>query len=212
MLSPYFIQVSACRKQPIRLLAMRAYLARSGSIAGFGLLLVAMLLISVAQSAMAQPKRPLVFILGILGSQLSEADGRVVWGDRNSLLNFGELEIGPNGSIKALHPDGLVQGINVLGQFWVIYQYGGLLDMLHKLGYVDNQTLFTFPYDWRASNFDTAQAFGAFVDRIPTLEPANSTSWCIAWAASSRRFGYFNTAARIRSTRRSSWARLFKGA
>jgi pimeloyl-ACP methyl ester carboxylesterase len=133
-------------------------------------LIGAALMLALAENAIAQPERPLVFIPGILGCTLSQPDGRVVWGDRNSLLNFEELEIGPNGPVKALHANGLVEKINVLGPFWPSHKYDGLLDTLHKLGYVEGQTLFLFPYDWRLSNFDTARTLASVVDRTPALK------------------------------------------
>lgn len=121
--------------------------------------------------ASAQPERPVVFIPGILGSKLSE-DGRVVWGARNSLANFAELEITPTGAVKELRPSGLVDRIDVLGPFWVIHQYDSLLTALRKFGFRDDSAdpnLFTFPYDWRQSNFETAQKFDRFVSQTPAL-------------------------------------------
>ena len=47
--------------------------------------------------AQAQPERPVIIIPGILGSKLCEKDGgRVVWGNRDSLANFAELEVPPS--------------------------------------------------------------------------------------------------------------------
>jgi len=37
------------------------------------------------------PQRPLVFIPGILGSELSDGSGNVIWGNRNSLSNYSSL-------------------------------------------------------------------------------------------------------------------------
>jgi pimeloyl-ACP methyl ester carboxylesterase len=121
--------------------------------------------------ANARPERPVVFIPGILGSKLSDGS-RLVWGGRNSLANFAELEITPSGPVKPLKATGLVDRIDVLGPFWVIHQYDDLINTLHKLGYHDdtsNPDLFLFPYDWRESNFDTAKKFDAFVAHTPAL-------------------------------------------
>ena len=123
-------------------------------------------------SAAAEPQRPLIFIPGILGSRLVDDSGRVMWGERNSYLNFGELEITPSGPVRALKADGLVEKINVLGPFWAVHQYDGLLERLRKIGYVAGQTLFVFAYDWRRSNFDTALDFAAFIQKTPALRTA----------------------------------------
>ncbi|QOZ36480.1 hypothetical protein [Bradyrhizobium sp. CCBAU 53421] len=120
---------------------------------------------AAAQPQKPQPERPLVFVPGILGSRLVDDNGTVIWGDRNSYLNFPKLEIAPSGPVTALHSDGrLVESINVLGPFWTIHQYDTLLHYLHSLGYIDNETLFVFAYDWRLSNFETAKQLQTFVD------------------------------------------------
>jgi len=134
--------------------------------------LLTVLLLALAAAwptvAAAAPDRPVVFIPGILGSRLVEASGRVVWGERNSLLNYGELELKP-GEPTPLKADKLVSAINVLGPFWTVHQYDGLLERFHTLGYVEGQTLFVFPYDWRQSNFDSAEKLATFIDGIPAL-------------------------------------------
>lgn len=128
-------------------------------------LAVMLSLFAALHDAAAQPQRPLVFVPGILGSRLVDDSGSVMWGDRNSYLNFPKLEITPSGPIAALHSDGrLIESINVLGPFWTIHQYDTLLHYLHSIGYVDNETLFVFAYDWRLSNFDTAKQLKNFVD------------------------------------------------
>lgn len=120
--------------------------------------------------ACAEPQRPLLFIPGILGSRLSDARGDAVWGDRNSLLNFSQLELYPGSAGSALHVDGLVESINVLGPFWTIHQYDALIDKLHSLGYVDHENFFVFPYDWRNSNYDTAKLLEEFVASTSKLK------------------------------------------
>jgi pimeloyl-ACP methyl ester carboxylesterase len=117
----------------------------------------------------AAPRRPLVFIPGILGSRLVDAKGSVVWGNRSSLLNYAQLDLFPGSPGSSLKADGLITDINVLGPFWTIHAYDSLIARLHRLGYVDGKDLFTFPYDWRQSNFETAKLFAAFVDSTPAL-------------------------------------------
>jgi pimeloyl-ACP methyl ester carboxylesterase len=121
-------------------------------------------------SAWSAPERPVVLIPGILGTRLVDAAGRAVWGERNSLLNYPKLELTPGSPGSRLKADGLVKSINVLGPFWTIHEYDSLLDRLHRLGFVDGQTLFILPYDWRKSNFDTADQLDALVRSTPALQ------------------------------------------
>lgn len=129
--------------------------------------LVGSLLISTPLHA--TPDRPLVFVPGILGSVLSGPDG-VVWGDRWSLTRYEQLEIadGPADPSDDLKPTGLINSVQILGP-WKIKQYNTLLETLRELGYVDNVDLFVFPYDWRQSNFTTAEKLAEFVDSQPGL-------------------------------------------
>ncbi len=136
-----------------------------------GLLLALVALGAPLPVLAAGPERPLVFIPGILGSRLVDASGRVVWGERNSLLNYTELELKPDVATP-FQADGLVKAINVLGPFWTVHQYDSLLENLRKLGYVDGHTLFVFPYDWRQSNFDSASKFATYVNATPALRGA----------------------------------------
>ncbi|WP_342709920.1 hypothetical protein AAFG13_36740 [Bradyrhizobium sp. B124] len=95
--------------------------------------LAMMLSFAAAHDAVAQPQRPLVFVPGILGSRLVDDSGSVIWGDRNSYLNFPKLEIMPSSLVTSLHCDGRrIESINVLGPFWTIHQCN-TLHHLHSL-------------------------------------------------------------------------------
>lgn len=118
----------------------------------------------LAGPAYCAPDRPLVFVPGILGSRLADQSGKAIWGEVNSLRNFQKFEITPDGPVTVLSPDGLMRTINVLGPFWAVHGYDALLEHLqHDLGYVEDKTLFIFPYDWRQSNFDTASELDRFI-------------------------------------------------
>lgn len=140
------------------------------SIGRFAAIIIFAIAVIFSCKACADPQRPLLFIPGILGSRLSDASGTAVWGDRNSLVNFPRLELYPGSSGSALHVDGLVNSINVLGPFWTIHQYDALIEKLHSLGYVDQDNFFVFPYDWRNSNYDTAKLLEKFVAATPKLK------------------------------------------
>jgi hypothetical protein len=110
----------------------------------------------------------LSLVPGILGSKLCE--GRdVLWGSASSLSNFNKLEIRPNSAGPDISSCGLVDRISVLGPFWTIHEYDGLIKTLTKLGYKEGSSLFVFHYDWRLSNYDTAKTLQAFINRTPQL-------------------------------------------
>jgi pimeloyl-ACP methyl ester carboxylesterase len=131
-----------------------------------------MVIACVSARAFAQgsePYRPLVFVPGILGSELKDENGDLVWGGLQSLRRFEDLEITDRGPVKQLSVGGLVRNVSILGPLWTIHQYDGLLKTLDRLGYREGKTLFVFPYDWRYSNFDTAKKLKAFIDAEPRL-------------------------------------------
>ena len=124
----------------------------------------------VAKPSAAQSQRPVVVVPGILGSTLVNARGEVVWGDRGSLGDFGRLDLDPEGTAgPGLRPAGLVEKIRVLGPFWTVHAYEDLLAHLRALGMRDGETLFTFSYDWRQSNYETARHFDAWARGHPDL-------------------------------------------
>ncbi|MGX9146459.1 lipase/acyltransferase domain-containing protein [Mesorhizobium sp. 128a] len=117
-----------------------------------------------------EPLRPLVFVPGILGTELLDDDGKVVWGDSSSLSNFEKLELGATPPQPPLHPGHLITSINVLGPFWTIHQYDGLLSVLQALNYKEGSNLFILYYDWRKSNFDNALKLKELIDGNPALK------------------------------------------
>jgi pimeloyl-ACP methyl ester carboxylesterase len=121
------------------------------------------------ETSASQSERPVVVIPGILGSKLAGADGEILWGDRGSLGNFGRLDLDPTGAGREIKLAGLVDRIRMLGPFWTIHAYDDLLVHLRGLGFRDGQTLLPFAYDWRQSNYETAQRFDAFVRQQETL-------------------------------------------
>jgi pimeloyl-ACP methyl ester carboxylesterase len=108
-----------------------------------------------------------IFIPGILGSKLCQGN-TTLWGIARSLSNFDKLEIRP-GEPSTITSCGLVENISLLGPFWTIHQYDGIISALKDLEYVEGSNLFIFHYDWRLSNFDTAKALQAFIERTPQL-------------------------------------------
>ena len=135
----------------------------------FAAVMVAVGVLGNVDISIAQPDRPLLFIPDVLASRLSEPNGRVLWGNQNSFLNMESLELTPGIPARKLRPDGLADSINVLGPFLSIDNHRDLLIRLQELGYIPNKSLFTFPYDWRQSHFESAQALASFVESTPAL-------------------------------------------
>ena len=127
------------------------------------------LALPIGKPALAQAKRPLLLIPGILGSQLCDSAGNVVWGKAGSLWNFARLEITPSGPLEPLKPCGPLTTVVSLGPFWQQDIYTPLLNSLHEWGFVDGQDLFVFDYDWRQSNRDTADRLVEYVLAHPKL-------------------------------------------
>ena len=123
------------------------------------------LLASSETKAQPSPARPIVVVPGILGTKLCHGRN-VVWGGISSLSNFGRLDT-DQPTAETLVPCGLLDKISVLGPFWKIDAYQGLIDTLKRMGYREGETLFVFTYDWRRSNLETAHALGAFINTIP---------------------------------------------
>lgn len=119
--------------------------------------------------AAAQVERPVVVIPGILGSKLGDVGcKRLTWGDRTSLWRFEELRLLPNGqeSAREHQPCGLIDRVQILGPLKVD-AYADLLGTLRSLDFRDGETLFSFPYDWRRSNYEAAKALKVLLDRPP---------------------------------------------
>lgn len=120
--------------------------------------------LSIPAHTQSPPTRPVVVVPGILGSKLCNGQS-VVWGGAASLGNFSRLDLaGPDH--EPLTPCGLLDKISILGPFWKIDAYEGLIATLKRLGYRERETLFVFTYDWRRSNIESAQALSGFIAEI----------------------------------------------
>lgn len=127
------------------------------------LLLLAVVIGAAPAAAEDGPKRSVILIPGILGSKLCGPDGKVLWGAtaKASLANFQSLEI-TSGS-DGIKPCGIVDRVQVLGPFYSVAAYSGLLKAMAEWQLVEGRNLFVFDYDWRLSNVDNAEALERFV-------------------------------------------------
>jgi pimeloyl-ACP methyl ester carboxylesterase len=116
---------------------------------------------------LADPPRPVVVIPGILGSRLCDGE-EMLWGGRASYRKFSRLALPLDPDATTVRPCGIIDEVRILGP-WKAEKYEPLLERLEALGYREGQTLFVFPYDWRRSNFDSADELRRFVDGTSAL-------------------------------------------
>lgn len=104
-----------------------------------------------------------VFLPGIMGSELKLGSERIWPGPAASLI----------GSYKKmaelLRPD--LVAVDAIRSFSISDQYQALFNDLRKFGFVEGQTFFPFPYDWRKSN---AEAAAGLADRLDALVAAQA--------------------------------------
>ena len=127
-----------------------------------------LLLLFCSPSVYATPERPLLFLPGILGSKLYKStddnfdkNDLLLWGDLSSYRKFNQLELKKGDNII---PHGIVESVQILGPIR-INQYKTLIDYLESLGYEKGRSLFLFSYDWRKSNFYSAEKLNSFIER-----------------------------------------------
>ncbi|APE44608.1 hypothetical protein BOO69_15195 [Sulfitobacter alexandrii] len=138
--------------------------------------------------ASAQTERKLIVIPGIVGSELSDPGGNVIWGRTSSLKasNFRQLDLLPEtGAPVTLTPTDALRDVPLVFGTINIGFYSGLIDFLvgersifdsaaqrEILGnYTEGTDLFVFAYDWRRSNFANAVLLNDFVKaNIPAGE------------------------------------------
>ena len=114
----------------------------------------------------AEPSRPLVFIPGIFGSELSTNRERL-WGGIWSLNNLRQLTIisGPHKPDDSIEAKNVIKEISLFGIIKVVEYARTLYPILKEEGYeTKNGNLFVFPYDWRQSNYDTASRLQDFMN------------------------------------------------
>ncbi len=114
----------------------------------------------------AEPRRPIVFIPGIFGSELSK-HGEKLWGGVWSLNNLRRLTLvsGPRKPDDAIEANNIIRQVSLFGVFKVAEYAKTLYPILKEEGYDQRDgSLFVFPYDWRQSNFDTATKLQEFMN------------------------------------------------
>lgn len=121
-------------------------------------------------------KYRLIFLPGILQSSLEAitpaGHRRVVW-DGDILTQFTTLFSEPIAlhSFTQLKPVAVIERITV-GPVIIQDIYKSLFDFLKtNLKFVDGETFFRFPYDWRQSVFTEARRLTTFIEDLPSGDP-----------------------------------------
>jgi len=105
-----------------------------------------------------------VFLPGIMGSELKLGNDRIWPGPAASLIGTYKK------MAELLRPE--LVASDVIRSFSVSTQYQALIDDLRRFGFVENQRLFPFPYDWRKSNSEAAGKLADRLDALVALQPA----------------------------------------
>ena len=118
-----------------------------------------------AFAAQAQGRVPVVFIPGVGGSVLAEkANPQKIYfgGVKQTMDLFAKLELPIDRSKdKLIATDILRKAQLARGSY--VDQYDLIINRLASLGYKEGADLFAFHYDWRRSNFETADGLRRFI-------------------------------------------------
>ncbi len=117
-------------------------------------------------SGKAPARVPLIVVPGLLGSTLVDANDpdTLVWGDlEQTFEDFTRLTLEPPGEASRLKPQDILRELRTVSIAGTRKFYGHLLERLTELGYQEGRDLFAFYYDWRRSNFETADQLAAFI-------------------------------------------------
>ncbi len=117
----------------------------------------------------APSRRPVVFVPGMMGSELWLGNERV-WPNVKLLLKNPEILRYP--SNIPLEPRGIVDEVVIVPNLIKLDQYNRLGDYLvEELGYERGVNFFEFAYDWRQDVRISAGQLGKFIDSFPTSQP-----------------------------------------
>lgn len=114
-------------------------------------------------------RRPVVFVPGMMGSELWQGNERV-WPNVKVLLKNPELYRYP--STVPLEPRDIVDQVVIVPNLIKLDQYNRLGDyMVEDLGYERGRDFFEFAYDWRQDVRVSAQQLGKMIDSLPLSQP-----------------------------------------
>lgn len=121
------------------------------------------------QMALPAGRRTVVFVPGIMGSELWLGNERV-WPSAKSIFTTPEFFRYP--SEAQLEPRGIVNQVVIVPNFIKLNQYNRLGDyFVDELSYQREVDFFEFPYDWRQDVRISAAQLGELVESLPTDQP-----------------------------------------
>lgn len=118
-----------------------------------------------ASPAKAQGRVPVIFLHGIGGSMLAEKNNpeKIYYGNvKETMDRFAKLEL-PLDRTKDILVSVDVMRTAQLARGSSVDQYIIVVRRLEALGYQEGRDLFMFHYDWRRSNFETADKLRRFI-------------------------------------------------
>lgn len=120
-------------------------------------------------SAARDSRRPVIFLPGLMGSQLWRGSERV-WPNVKLLLKDPEalsMLTAPD-----LEPRGIVNEIVIVPNLVKMEQYNRLGDfMVEELGYERGKDFFEFAYDWRQDVRQSARRLGEMIEQLDLRRP-----------------------------------------
>jgi pimeloyl-ACP methyl ester carboxylesterase len=132
-----------------------------GLIAALG----AIALAAASSDAHAQSRVPIIFLPGIGGSVLAEkANPQKVYfgGVKQAMDQFAKLELPVDRAKDKLVSVDILRSAQ-LARGTYVDQYNLVINRLATLGYKEGADLFVFHYDWRRSNFESADRLRQFI-------------------------------------------------
>jgi pimeloyl-ACP methyl ester carboxylesterase len=180
-------------------------------------------LAAAAGPARAQQRVPVIFLHGIGGSMLAEKSNpeKIYFGNvKETMDRFAKLEL-PLDRTKNLLDSVDVMRTAQLARGSSVDQYIIVIRRLEALGYKEDRDLFMFHYDWRRSNFASADKLRKFIaDKGLASKPVDlighsmgglvSTIYIQKYAGEQkvRNFIAMGTPSSARSRRSARWPRV----
>jgi len=127
--------------------------------------------LTIADEQLAQPtgRRTVVFVPGMMGSELWLGNERV-WPNVKTIFTNPEIFTYP--SKVPLEPRNIVDEVVIVPNLIKQDQYNRLGDYLvEELNYTRGVDFFEFPYDWRQDVRTSASQLGQLIESLPTLRP-----------------------------------------
>jgi pSer/pThr/pTyr-binding forkhead associated (FHA) protein len=123
--------------------------------------------LTIAGTTFKLPDRsPVVFVPGIMGSELWRGDTQI-WPNLKLLLKQPDLFKYPGE--PGIEPRGILQQVVIVPNLIKLEQYSRLGDYLvQDLGYERGKDFFEFAYDWRQDIRHSARQLGKFIEKLET--------------------------------------------